>query len=679
MPETDATTYNLTPYGTEGMYQNLVQTLSSLKAIKHSDMLICFLGLLGYADAVTTVNVLASTHVSMLPVLVANRRRLNIKDIHASSIATATPKSLLTIMNALVEHPFLVKYGSITAKLGDVSYKSLGVTDDQAKYLMMALKMGDVVEGFDYLMSEANDDLIKAKRILMNVKFDELLKAHGISIVDPVDQTPLNLLIHDISVTRDVFNRYLTLDAMSVVLAVYLNLTRFDDDIMAMIGKTSVTTFPLNAIVMAHTNTDLDVACENYQLNDAKPMDPWNMTQDVSEFKPLNAHILERRALPLDDGQSIDKFHRDCASVDNYGTQQRLVREETPVRDRLTKEETMVTHVEPALRMLRSDCESVTTVHAYISSSQTLGSIVNGIVPVNQFPLPLLPNEVVGKKNTFTDDPDIFATKVLKAKDAILIIDNLDYEPSLTSDDKTYMTSSYNTHKVGKAVIMLSNIIGKAHDQRRDITTYPKFIYWRTVMSQASTLVNNFDNLVTRLDSIYKITYSPPSHPHEPQFVLACRRRDAYQTNPAIGTREGFKMQPGQFVRSAAYVLRAIDIHRYYSGIICRKLVYDGFYTRTMMALIRDVISSILFKTPEPAMGRIIESPKFYPDDVIEEAHEAVINFLSLARAGRKNKNRKSRGPSAGTVLAKDVDEGYFNFTRAILQPYDNRVAINEF
>lgn len=302
MPETDATTYNLTPYGTEGMYQNLVQTLSSLKAIKHSDMLICFLGLLGYADAVTTVNVLASTHVSMLPVLVANRRRLNIKDIHASSIATATPKSLLTIMNALVEHPFLVKYGSITAKLGDVSYKSLGVTDDQAKYLMMALKMGDVVEGFDYLMSEANDDLIKAKRILMNVKFDELLKAHGISIVDPVDQTPLNLLIHDISVTRDVFNRYLTLDAMSVVLAVYLNLTRFDDDIMAMIGKTSVTTFPLNAIVMAHTNTDLDVACENYQLNDAKPMDPWNMTQDVSEFKPLNAHILERRALPLDDG-----------------------------------------------------------------------------------------------------------------------------------------------------------------------------------------------------------------------------------------------------------------------------------------------------------------------------------------------------------------------------------------
>jgi len=189
-------------------------------------------------------------------------------------------------------------------------------------------------------------------------------------------------------------------------------------------------------------------------------------------------------------------------------------------------------------------------------------------------------------------------------------------------------------------------------------------------MPYTGSSVNRFSNLLTRLDSIYTIQYAPPMRPHEPQFTLICRRRIKYMTVPRIGMPGRFHA-PDKIPRSANYVLRYLDNKRLYYGIINRKLVYDGLYTRSVMHAVRDYLAVVFEnlesvrkggKCPEPPDFMFSDNPKFYADEVVELASQTIVRFLSLESKGTKKRAKRANRINDDD----DFDEFLTNFSRGL-------------
>jgi len=96
--------------------------------------------------------------------------------------------------------------------------------------------------------------------------------------------------------------------------------------------------------------------------------------------------------------------------------------------------------------------------------------------------------------------------------------------------------------------------------------------------------------------------------------------------------------------RRPNYIIRAIDIHRFYHGVVYRDIVYHGRYSLPITVMLRDYISALIFSQPLPDVGHYFNVSRFYPLDVKLEAKEEVIKYLSLGgHSGSKQKSKKTK------------------------------------
>lgn len=737
MPEIDVTQQiKLTPSKRHIHYQDFCQALSPLATLETFPMLFCFLAEAQYAQAAMISTALGSASFAMFAAIVAQGVEFSIDDFTKASIAAAAPKNIVKVMDMMTLDPIFSRYGRVVTKINEVSYLSVGFTQAQAKCLQTAIRMSDVSEGFNLFLMEEEVELAKTRSIINSAKFAQCISSNE-------NLGPMAGVMPRIKEVKDFLAKLLTYEEMALFLAVYLNQSEIGDESLRWLEALDISTGPLNALAIVYTSEDIDDAREVMEL-DTQQSDPWDLTKDDPEYKGINAYlktsILRKKINPL---YSSDKFSRNCIAIHGYASQRRVVRENSPIQDTLSKKRSMVTHTDIASRLLRGQLAGVKRVHAYLSVSSIYGNVVNGLTDVVQFPHLFLScdhakrNEVIGDNHLFVAD--------LKKHNEVLIVDNLNFEQSLTSDEKTYMTHECNKDKIYAALKILEDVVGFSYNARASIKMMPGIIVWRTIIPYFVTLAERFDLVVNRLDAYYHIRYCPPMNPHEPQCTLYMVRRKAImKTAFVVHDRESFPRNqptkakqkhgrksgrghgdfnlgndldepvevasnppvndyeagadspdshfhdmapqdlddslpddfplpfrdpnsdqshadqgnrfssPKEIKRRANYVIRALDIYRFFHGIVYRDIVFQGRYSLPITVMLRDYISSLLFAQPLPDVGHYFNVSRFYPIDVKQDAKEDVIRYLSLGGHGG-NKSRK-KGAAKKDIAASFTD-----------------------
>jgi hypothetical protein len=753
MPELEvAQQIKLTPSKRHIHYQDFCQALAPLATLETFPMLFCFLAEAQYAQAAMISTALGSASFAMFAAIVAQGVEFSIDDFTKASIAAAAPKNIVKVMDMMVLDPIFSKYGRVITKINEVSYLSVGFTQAQAKCLQTAIRMSDVSEGFNLFLMEEEVELAKTRSIINSAKF-----AHCISSNEGLG--PMTGVMPRIKEVKEFLAKLLTYEEMALFLAVYLNQSDIGDESLKWLEALDISTGPLNALAIVYTSEDIDDAREVMEL-DTQHLDPWDLTEKDPEYKGINVHLknstLRKKINPL---YSSDKFSRNCVAIHKYASQRRVVRENSPIQDALSKKRSMVTHTDIASRLLRGQLAGVKKVHAYLSVASIYGNVVNGLVNVVQFPHLFLNcdhakhNEVIGDNHLFVAD--------LKKHNEVLIVDNLNFEQSLTSDEKIYMTHEANRDKIYAALKILEDVVGFSYNARASIKMVPGIIVWRTIIPYFVSLAERFDLVVNRLDTYYHIRYCPPINPHEPQCTLYMVRRkaimhttfvvhdrvnfprnqppeakrvrarmrdrgpeshlsppeafddsadvasDPLADDPEMGIgdleplpeddpeaenyyfldpkplddagyqklidsashkfplpcRDAVPVQvvdqyhqplpmPGEVKRRANYVIRALDIHRFFHGIVYRDIVFQGRYSLPITVMLRDYISALLFAQPLPDVGHYFNVSRFYPIDVKQDAKEDVIKYLSLGGHGGNKSKKKG-------AAKKDIQAGF--------------------
>jgi len=752
MPELEvAQQIKLTPSKRHIHYQDFCQALAPLATLDTFPMLFCFLAEAQYAQAAMISTALGSASFAMFAAIVAQGVEFSIDDFTKASIAAAAPKNIVKVMDMMVLDPIFSKYGRVITKINEVSYLSVGFTQAQAKCLQTAIRMSDVSEGFNLFLMEEEVELAKTRSIINSAKFAHCISSHE-------NLGPMAGVMPRIKEVKEFLAKLLTYEEMALFLAVYLNQSDIGDESLKWLEALDISTGPLNALAIVYTSEDIDDAREVMEL-DTQHLDPWDLTQEDPEYKGINAYLrtstLRKKINPL---YSSDKFSRNCVAIHKYASQRRVVRENSPIQDALSKKRSMVTHTDIASRLLRGQLAGVKRVHAYLSAASIYGNVVNGLVNVVQFPHLFLScdhakrNEVIGDNHLFVAD--------LKKYNEVLIIDNLNFEQSLTSDEKIYMTHQANRDKIYAALKILEDVVGFSYNARASIKMVPGIIVWRTIIPYFVTLAERFDLVVNRLDAYYHIRYCPPINPHEPQCTLYLIRRKAIMLTPFVvhdranlprnqpprtkrtrarkrdrgpeshlppldaiddladvasdpladdleaeidalepppeGAPEAeiycpdpppiddagcqnsidsdlnkfplpcrdaspvqpvdqhYQFLPNGVKRRANYVVRALDIHRFFHGIVYRDIVFQGRYSLPITVMLRDYISALLFAQPLPDVGHYFNVSRFYPIDVKQDAKEDVIKYLSLGGHGG-NKSKK-KGAAKKDIQASFAD-----------------------
>jgi hypothetical protein len=735
MPEPDLTQQiKLTPSKRHIHYQDFCQALAPLATLETFPMLFCFLAEAQYAQAAMISTALGSASFAMFAAIVAQGVEFCIDDFTKASIAAAAPKNIVKVMDMMILDPIFSKYGRVVTKINEVSYLSVGFTQAQAKCLQTAIRMSDVSEGFNLFLMEEEVELVKTRSIINSAKFAQCISSNE-------NLGPMAGVMPRIKEVRDFLAKLLTYEEMALFLAVYLNQSEIGDESLRWLEALDISTGPLNALAIVYTSEDIDDAREVMEL-DTQQSDPWSLTENDPEYRGINTHlkaaILKKKINPQ---YASDKFSRNCVAVHAYASQRRVVRENSPIQDALSKKRSMVTHTDIASRLLRGQLAGVKRVHAYLSVSSIYGNVVNGLANVVQFPHLFLSsdhtkrNEVIGDNHLFVAD--------LKKHNEVLIVDNLNFEQSLTSDEKTYMTHESNKDKIYAALKILEDVVGFSYNARASIKMVPGIIVWRTIIPYFVTLAERFNLVVNRLDTYYHIRYCPPMNPHEPQCTLYMVRRKAIMMTAFIvhgresfprnqpprikqkrrkerhGTDsrvdpdngpddliedasslpandlevgadapdlpfhdtelkesddslpDGFPLPcrdanpvhthadqsdrlplPKETKRRASYVIRALDIHRLFHGIVYRDIVFQGKYSLPITVMLRDYISALLFAQPLPDVGHYFNVSRFYPIDVKQDAKEDVIKYLSLGGHGGNKSKKKG-------AAKKDIAAGF--------------------
>jgi len=704
----------LTPAAVQLHYQNLCQALAPLATLETFPMLFCFLAQANYAQAMLITTALGSASFAMLPLVVAQGVELAIGDFEDASIAAAAPKNIVSMMEFMIADPIFTKYGTINTKINNVSYLSVGFTQEQAKCLQTAIRMSDVSEGFHLFLMEEEVELVKARSIINSGKFAKCLNGE-------CDLGPMASVMPRIREVKDFLAKLLTYEEMALFLAVYLNQTSIDDEALRWLEALDISTGPLAALAAAYTSENMNNIREVMEYDSDHP-DPWEITQGDPEYSQINVAI-SKLPKKIDPEYASDDFSRRCVLIHKYAAQRRLERERGPIQDNLSKKRSMVTHTDIAARLLRAQLGEVKRAHAYLAIGSIYGNVINGLVDVAQFPHHFLSGDHSRKNEVFSDD-SLFLTDLRKYNE-VLIVDNLNFEQSATSEEKNYMTHGANKGKIYAALKILENVVGFSYTSRQDIRTVPYIIVWRTIIPYFEDTSERFDLVVNRLDTYYNIRYCPPMNPHEPQCTLyMVRRQQIMKTVYVVNYREPIvkpkgkknsskkkkrrlntSLEPpipeddiGDFVlipaepedmrglpelvtdldasvetmpppcgdpdpyvrdadgpnvdglvddkykRRPNYIIRAIDIHRFYHGIVYRDIVYHGKYSLPVTVMLRDYISALIFSQPLPDVGHYFNVSRFYPLDVKLDAKEEVVKYLSLGgHSGRKQKGKKTK------------------------------------
>jgi len=127
---------------------------------------------------------------------------------------------------------------------------------------------------------------------------------------------------------------------------------------------------------------------------------------------------------------------------------------------------------------------------------------------------------------------------------------------------------------------------------------------------------------------------------------LPCRDPEPYGGPDSIEGNDGpVSIDPGRAIRRRPnYIIRAIDIHRFYHGVVYRDIVYHGKYSLPITVMLRDYISALIFSQPLPDVGHYFNVSRFYPLDVKLEAKEEVIKYLALGgHSGSRQKSKKTK------------------------------------
>lgn len=142
-----------------------------------------------------------------------------------------------------------------------------------------------------------------------------------------------------------------------------------------------------------------------------------------------------------------------------------------------------------------------------------------------------------------------------------------------------------------------------------------------------------------------------PDNPSPDDFPVPCRDANSVQAYTDQGNRLPL---PKETKRRANYIIRALDIHRLFHGIIYRDIVFQGRYSLPITVMLRDYISSLLFAQPLPDVGHYFNVSRFYPIDVKQDAKEDVIKYLSLG--GHSGNKSKKKGAAKKDIAASFAD-----------------------
>jgi len=447
----------------------------------------------------------------------------------------------------------------------------------------------------------------------------------------------------------------------------------------------------------------LDAAYKVHKLNNV--IDPWDVPlldedsdsdeeslstssdekvevdQDIRNVLSEINVMLKDDNIPSSEFISEDPYHRKHFALTNFNQMLRVERAQELNWDTISRDRAAITHVRLDEARVTNDMmlfrrRGVPVVnYAWTTDAQYLAS------PFSMYFTTYgagggLPRVPVGNRMTYPNLGRALAKIKPDHGIATLIVDNLsvDFDEVLS---KSWITVDGNMITMKITIDWMIAVFGTADAQRKNIGCYPDYVVWRLIIPNWSSMVNKFDSLIQRLDSIYIITYYIPQHPHEPMCTLVMNKRTEYQTNKYIGS-----LQRGGVItnkcRRASFIVRNLDFNRLYYGIIFRQLVFTNVYSRTMVDFIKDQAAKLHNQLNPLVDNRqqmtIIRDQLKYFSQEEKDAHKTSM-LIYFYGADRVKKRKKGAGK------AKDkINEEVISFTNAVADnynairavPYDN-------
>jgi len=604
-----------------------------------------------------------STYFQVLPHLLRQNAPLDIKLINKFVVASATYGSLEQTLELIRADPVIKEYKVMTVDFCNRKFLSIG--DDSAKALIFlkAIIMSIELNNMDALLLEAGQPLETPWQIINSDQFEFCLFNNSLA---PPEFAPYFAAVYRL---YSALRCYVPHEQFALIAAVYLLIERVSVSLLKFLNvATPDFLFTASELAILYATPNPSDYFEFYDLDgsvgDDRPFDPWVRANGRSDYVEINRVVYGCDEPPH--GTSSDPFAIVASKVDDYTEKLRVSRALNQEWDLKSHDHSHLLLTDPAVAVVnkyflsRVDTKALTFVLS--SEASSLAAI-----PVRHVSVMALGVKLKSFAHDVTNVSDVqeFTESLLAAKGlATLVIDDL----ALTVDPLTrrsWITSRDNIHKTSRHIKLLRYLMrGDASADRFAIQTAPSVIVWRTVMPNDVYNYNQFNEVITRLDSYYSIRYYPPSRPHEVQFTLFMVRRPEIMTNKFL--------QGETSRRKINFILRHADLTRRYHGAIYRQLVYDHKVSVLTTKIIGNVFLKAVAESPLINLKMDKLKPEFevqqkdFNDAEVLNARQSMIEYMGFAsgKASSRGKKRaeKDRMNTVMNNIASDVDMYFSNY-----------------
>lgn len=591
-----------------------------------------------YLTAQSFVADCRSAPFQMLPYLIGNNAEFDPDDLRKINVAGISISNLDSVLRAVAKHPQIRDFGTTMVTFEGVRHISVGKYEAEALDFLKAIIMSNDLNNLSALIAETGSRFAIPWRLINDQKFVD-----WVNLVIAVP-TELSFFCARVASVRDALSAYMLYNEFAFLLAVFLCLPLVSPELLVKIGGDFVQHAMSNVVKLApfYVVPEIKPFHEIYDLGDdvgpmGLPKDPWNLEKGPV-YDEVNHSI--RKDYVDEEATSHDDFAMKLYGLDRVSEEFRGARALEPQWDMKSKQVSELLPVEQCLPyvdlVIDAFKDSTGTVDMWLSSGNVLGGVVRDRLPIDSYGTP---PPAVGRVRPQISLLKEFASQILEKKGkAIVIVDALE-QVFVEELGKNFLTVQANVRSMRKQIDFFRLLLrGTSDSTRFPISDAPALLVWRLVSPYDPVLFNQFDELLVRMHSYYDITYHPPSHAHEPQFVLVFQRRSRIEQNKFIEGK-GIK-------RTFPFILKFVDFSRRYYGTVHREMVFRHYLSPVSMRVVRDVFNNAVHgsirskKKDYVALTRNFQVQFRHLDPMTKLVHEQeMVRYLGVKMSKKQGKS----------------------------------------
>jgi len=644
------------------MYYNFCQTVHPLTRIPRWEAFAYWFMTMSYEESKVLISVVSTEPFATLCILLQQGCKMNANHFVNTVAISPTDANIVRTLKILSQADPLKALGFNNVSILNTKVLCPGLTQEISNMVLQALRLASIAEGYDLFLNEIGKETF-ASRIINSCKFASHFD-------DGIYGAPDNLkasfqLLSSVYDTFEKFcqNRRIAL-FIALILCEHKLPQQFSDEYLNENVVVDLVA-PLVGLAPLFTGCLIDDFVEDQGIM-ANHADPWD--EDKPSYKAhavrMSDHSDEIFAHPEIHQNKVlnDSYMIKVAALDAVAHEDRIVRENTPQWDEVSKHHSRMYDVEPIVAVLNADLSRIgqlrPVIYQIVSDCHVIGNVAKRHnVELLNYGTPV---DNANRNQPLSHSAILSLPKIRAVKDPILVIDSLKTEVSTINSSKSWITHKANVEAMISQTIVLTSIFGSSDSTRDDISTYPRLLYWRCVVPYDPRAVVRFDKLIGRLFSYYHVRYIPPRHAHEVQCSLVFIRRNSVNTNKFVGPK-------GKSKRRASYVIRFLDSKRRFLGVVHRDLVYRHLVSPVFCAMVRDYFCQKLiqniradcFKFEQLVLPDLY---KYHSASNHREAMETSLKFINANFPRRATGKKKA----AKTTAADDFENQMVEIVRIL-------------